>query len=114
MRQSASPPAEVRRREPVGKPRDMSANSLTARNIRTLLAGTGASGALVAAAVVAFLTIGALLAFEGMPGDSGSPAEDSVFVGPSAPASAAAAVAPAAGAVAASPAPLPPATPGVP
>jgi hypothetical protein len=87
----------------------MSANSLTARNIRTYLAGTGASGALVAAAVVAFLTVGALFAFDGMPGDPAPSEGGSVFVGQGAPAAAATAVAGAPGAVAAAPAPLPPA-----
>ncbi len=87
----------------------MSANSLTARNIRTYLAGTGASGALVAAAVVAFLTVGALFAFDGMPGDPAPSEEGSVFVGQSAPGAAATAVADAPGAVADAPAPLPPA-----
>jgi hypothetical protein len=87
----------------------MTAQSLSARNIRSYLAGTGASGALVAAAVVAFLTVGALFAFEGMPGDEAPSQEDSVFVGSGAPGAAAAAVAGASGAVAATPAPLPPA-----
>ena len=85
----------------------MSANSLTARNIRTYLAGTGASGALVAAAVVAFLTVGALFAFDGMPGDAPPSEEGSVFVGQGAPGAAASAVAGAPGAVADAPAPLP-------
>jgi hypothetical protein len=83
---------------------------LSARNIRSYLAGTGASGALVAATVVALLTVGALFAFEGMPGDSAPAEEDSVFVGSAgAPGAAATAVAGAPGAVAATPAPLPPA-----
>jgi hypothetical protein len=82
----------------------------SARNIRSYIAGTGASGALVAATVVALLTVGALFAFEGMPGDSAPAEGDSVFVGSAgAPGAAATAVAGAPGAVADTPAPLPPA-----
>jgi hypothetical protein len=87
----------------------MTANSLTARSIRTFLAGTGASGALVAAAVVAFLTIGALFAFEGLPGGSEPAEEDSVFVGAGAPGAAADAVGGAGDAIADDPVSLPPA-----
>ena len=86
----------------------MTAHSISARNIRSYLAGTGASGALVAASVVAFLTVGALFAVDGMPGDSPTSQGDSVFVGPAAPGAAAADVGAAPGAVAATPSSLPP------
>ena len=89
----------------------MTAHSISARNLRAYLAGTGATGALVAGAIVAFLGIAALFAFNGLPGDSGPSEDGSLFVGAGggAPAAAATAVGAAPGAVAATPAPIPPA-----
>jgi hypothetical protein len=89
----------------------MTAHSISARNVRAYLAGTGATGALVAGAIVAFLGVAALFAFNGLPGDSGPSEDDSLFVGAGggAPAAAATAVGAAPGAVAATPAPIPPA-----
>jgi hypothetical protein len=89
----------------------MTALTTSARNVRAYLAGTGATGALVAGAIVAFLGVATLFAFNGLPGDSGPSEDDSLFVGAGggAPAAAATAVAAAPGAVAATPAPIPPA-----
>jgi hypothetical protein len=89
----------------------MTAHTTSARNVRAYLAGTGATGALVAGAIVAFLGVAALFAFNGLPGDSGPSEDDSLFVGAGggAPAAAATAVGAAPGAVAATPAPIPPA-----
>ena len=84
----------------------MTAHSITVRNARSYLAGTGATAALVVGAIIAFLSIGALVAFNGFPGGSET-GGDSLEVG--APAAAAAAVGGAPRAVAAVPAPLPPA-----
>lgn len=77
-------------------------------NLRAYLAGTGATGALIAAAVLAFLTVGAIVAFNGFP-LGGNDAEGSVSLadqpGGIAPESAAAALGAAApGAVARTPA----------
>lgn len=75
-------------------------------NLRAYLAGGGASTALIAAAVLAFLTIAALVAFNGLPfagdGDSGKARIAGSPGG--APEAAAAAAAAAPGAVAATPA----------
>jgi hypothetical protein len=85
------------------------------RTLRAYLAGTGATGALIAAAVVAFLTLAALVAFNGLPGGEESD-EESLFVGPGGGAAQAAATALAAapGAVAAVPAPVGPGAAGGP
>ena len=76
-------------------------------NLRTYLAGTGATGALIAGALVAFLTVGALVAFNGFP-LGGDDADGSVSLadqpGGQAPESAAAALGATPGAVAATPA----------
>jgi len=89
----------------------MSAHTVNAKTVRSYLAGGGATAALVAGAVVAFLSVAALFAFNGLPGDSGPADEDTLFVGPGgdAPVAAATAVAAAPGAVAADPAALSPA-----
>jgi len=77
-------------------------------NLRAYLAGSGATGALIAGAVVIFLAVGAFVAFSGMPfGGSGGGEGSASLRGQTAggaPASAAAALAGASGAVAASPA----------
>src|SRR5688500_11738358 len=49
-------------------------------SMRVYLAGTGASRARVAAALVAFALLATLLAFEGLPGDSGDPDRDSLYI----------------------------------
>ena len=76
-------------------------------NLRAYLAGTGATGALIAGAVVAFLSIGAFVAFDGFP-LGGDDASGQVSLadqpGGTAPESAAAALGGAPGGVAASPA----------
>lgn len=76
-------------------------------NLRAYLAGTGATGALVAGALVAFLTVGALVAFDGFP-LGGDDASGQISLadqpGGEAPEAAAAALAATPGAVAASPA----------
>lgn len=76
-------------------------------NLRAYLAGTGATGALIAGALVAFLTVGALVAFNGFP-LGGDDADGSVSLadqpGGQAPESAAAALGATPGAVAATPA----------
>jgi hypothetical protein len=50
---------------------------------RGYLAGLGAAGAIVGAAIVAFLTVAALVAFDGGRGSSGHAPEESVSVGSS-------------------------------
>lgn len=77
------------------------------RAIRSYLAGTGASGSLVAAAVVALLSVAAFVAFDGLP--FGTSERDAILVeletsDAAGPRSAAAAIGAAAGAVAATPA----------
>lgn len=76
-------------------------------NLRTYLAGTGATGALIAGAIVAFLSVGAIVAFDGFP-LGGDDAEGSLSLaeqpGGEAPEAAAAALAATPGAVADSPA----------
>ncbi|MGI9019436.1 MAG: hypothetical protein ACR2G3_01835 [Solirubrobacterales bacterium] len=76
-------------------------------NLRAYLAGTGATGALVVGALVAFLSVGALVAFDGFPlgGDDAS-GQVSLAEGPGgqAPEAAAAALAGIPDAVAATPA----------
>ena len=74
-------------------------------NLRAYLASTGATGALVAGAIVAFLSVGALVAFNGNPlgGDDAS-GTVGLAEGPGAPEAAAVALAPAPDAVAAAPA----------
>jgi hypothetical protein len=76
-------------------------------NLRAYLAGTGATGALIAGAVVAFLSIGAFVAFDGFP-LGGDDASGSVSLadqpGGTAPETAAAALGGAPGGVAATPA----------
>ena len=62
-------------------------------HLRQYLAGTGVTGALIGAAVVAFLAIGALVGFEGLPLASGDRDEGSVTMGARAGAPEAAAVA---------------------
>lgn len=77
-------------------------------NFRAYLAGTGATGALVAGALVAFLSVAAFVSFKGLPiGGSGSSSNTVVLSGGGAPAAAAAAAAPATAAVAAAPAAAP-------
>jgi hypothetical protein len=75
-------------------------------NLRAYLAGTGATGALIAGAVVAFLSIGAIVAFDGFP-LGGDDASGQVSLadqpGGTAPETAAAALGGAPGGVAASP-----------
>ncbi|HYH62757.1 MAG TPA: hypothetical protein VD766_12890 [Solirubrobacterales bacterium] len=74
---------------------------------RALVAGTGVTAALIAAAVAAFVSIGAFVAFEGMPFSSADTPENSVAVSDAlsgAPNAAALAASPAAAAVAADPA----------
>jgi hypothetical protein len=80
-------------------------------NTRAFLAGGGATTALIAAAVIAFLSVAALVAFNGLPIGGGDGASGSVQVGevptatgPDAPELAAAALDGAPGAVAATPA----------
>src|SRR5918994_1760828 len=76
------------------------------RVAKAYLAGTGATTALFAAGLVSFLSLAALLSFNGLPdGLESSSGDDSVFVGPasSAPETAAAAAAGTATAVAAAP-----------
>lgn len=88
----------------------MTAHSISARSVRTYLAGTGATGTLMAGAIVAFLSLATVFAFNGLPGDSPPAEEESLFVGAGgAPAAAATALGGAPGAVAAAPAPFPPA-----
>lgn len=88
----------------------MTAHSISTRNVRTYLAGTGATGALIVGAIVAFLSVAALFAVNGLPGDSAPAEDESLFVGAAgAPVAAATAVAAAPDAVAADAAPLPPA-----
>lgn len=78
-------------------------------SVRSYLAGTGASGSLLAAAAVAFVAVTAFVAFDGLPfGDTGSdgdafPLQEAGVVELTAPAAAASAVAAAPGAVAAGP-----------
>lgn len=71
------------------------------------LAGTGATGALIAGAVVVFLSLAAFLAFKGFPFGGSGGDEGNVYVGANAgaPEAAAAALAAAPGAVAAAPLP---------
>ena len=77
-------------------------------NFRAYLAGTGATGALVAGALVAFLSVAAFVSFKGLPiGGSGSSSNTVVLSGGGAPAAAAVAAAPATAAVAATPAAAP-------
>lgn len=76
-------------------------------NLREYLAGTGATGALIAGAMIAFLAVGALVAFDGFPlGGGGADGSVSLAEGPGSQAPEAAAVALGAtpGAVAARPA----------
>jgi hypothetical protein len=81
-------------------------------NVRAFLAGGGATTALIAAAVIAFLSVAALVAFNGLPIGGGEDDASTVQVGevpanttgPGAPEAAAAALAAAPGAVADSPA----------
>jgi hypothetical protein len=74
-------------------------------NFRAYAAGTGVAGALLGAAVVAFLSVAAFVSFNGLPlGGSGSNTESVVLSGGGAPAAAAAAAAPVTAAVAAAPA----------
>jgi hypothetical protein len=76
-------------------------------NLRTYLAGTGATGALIAGAFVAFLGVGALVAFDGLPlGGDGADGTVSLAERPGglAPESAASALAAASDAVASEPA----------
>jgi hypothetical protein len=76
------------------------------RTARAYLAGMGATSALVAAAAVAFLSLAALVGFNGLPGGGDESATGDVNVGRSgAAAQAAAAVGAARGAVAATPTP---------
>jgi hypothetical protein len=73
------------------------------------MAGVGATGVLIGAAVLAFVTLAALFSFNGLPRGLGPSEADAVFVapdgaGPGAPEAAAAALATAPGAVVAAPA----------
>lgn len=78
--------------------------ALTGSHIRAYLAGSGATVALVAGAVVAFLAVATFVAFHGLPTGSDNDSTAQVNLTASAPAAAAAAAAPATGAVAAAPA----------
>jgi hypothetical protein len=76
-------------------------------NLREYLAGTGATGALIAGAIIAFLAVGALVAFDGSQlGGGGADGSVSLAEGPGsqAPEAAAAALGVTPGAVAARPA----------
>jgi hypothetical protein len=76
------------------------------RTARAYLAGMGATSALVAAAAIAFLSLAALVGFNGLPGGGDESTTGGVNVGRGgAAAQAAAAVGAAGGAVAAAPAP---------
>ena len=79
------------------------------RVAKAYLAGTGATTALFAAGLVSFLSLAALLSFDGLPSLGGGSEGGSVFVGPatSAPEAAAAAAAGTATAVAVAPAGAP-------
>jgi hypothetical protein len=76
-------------------------------HLRAYLAGTGATGALVAGVIIVFLSLATFVAFKGMPfgGEGDNSGTRLVSVGESAPTAAAAALAAAPGAVAASPVP---------
>ncbi len=71
---------------------------------RAFAAGTGVTTSLVAAAVLAFISVAALVAFNGMPFGSDGAADATVALPAAAPKAAALAASPTAGAVAASPA----------
>jgi hypothetical protein len=51
------------------------------RKARAYIAGLGAAGALIGAAAIAFLTLGALVAFDGDQGDRADSEQDTVFTG---------------------------------
>jgi hypothetical protein len=61
------------------------------QRLRTYITGLGSSGALLAAAIVAFLAVGALVAIDGMPGSSADATDRSILVDTDAPEAAAAA-----------------------
>ena len=71
---------------------------------RAYLAGVGATTALIGAAIVAFLSVAAFVAFNGLPFGAEDSSEATVGLTAGAPEAAATAAAPAAGAVAAAPA----------
>lgn len=73
-------------------------------NLRAYLAGGGATAALVAAAVVVFVSVAAFVGFNGLPFGSDESPESTVVVTSGAPLAAATAAAPTADAVAARPA----------
>ena len=73
-------------------------------NARTLATGSGVTAALIAAAVLAFASVAAYVAFEGTPFGSDDGSESTVSLNSGAPQAAALAAAPTAGAVAADPA----------
>lgn len=78
------------------------------RSTRTYIAGLGSSGALLAAVFAGFLGLGAIVAFDGLPGSSASSDDAPVIAQSRAPEIAAvSAAAPAAAAPAAAPTPLP-------
>jgi hypothetical protein len=73
-------------------------------HLRTYIAGTGATGALLGGALIAFLSVAAFVSFNGIPiGGKGSNSDSVVLQSGGAPAAAAAAAAPTAGAVAPAP-----------
>ena len=76
------------------------------RTIRTYIAGSGATAALIAAALVGFLTLAAYVSVNGMPGGLSGSDEDSVFLGDGGARTVAAALSSAPGAVAGAPAPF--------
>jgi hypothetical protein len=78
------------------------------RTIRTYIAGSGATAALIAAALVGFLTVAAYVSVNGMPGALAGSDEDSVFLGGGSAPAVAAALSSAPGAVAGTPAPFAP------
>jgi hypothetical protein len=74
------------------------------KTVRTYFAGLGSGGALLAAVIAGFLTLVALVAFDGLPSSSGDSDDGAVLVESNAPEIAAAAAATADGAPAATPA----------
>ena len=96
---------------------DTEPRSATRVNLRSYLAGGTATTALIAGAVIIFVSLAAYVAFNGLPTAGGPDSDDTVLVGPSgsgAPAAAASALAAAPGAVAATPAaPTPVAPPPI-
>jgi hypothetical protein len=86
---------------------DTQARSARQLNLRTLLAGGTATTALIAGAVIVFVSLAAYVAFDGLLGGGEDAGEETVLLGPSssaAPEAAAAALADTPGAVAAAPA----------